>query len=60
VVFVNGIQKVYDCHNIMTLERFHPLRDEVFFKTVTADSVTLSFCSPSAQPLGWSHQTAEG
>ncbi|MBI3740183.1 MAG: DUF2442 domain-containing protein [Chloroflexi bacterium] len=38
VTFVNGIQKVYDCQRILSLERFHLLKHEGFFKAVTVDS----------------------
>jgi hypothetical protein len=38
VSFVNGDQRVYDCRALMGLERFYPLYDEVFFKTVTVDA----------------------
>ncbi|MEW5767441.1 MAG: DUF2442 domain-containing protein [bacterium] len=36
--FINGIQKVYDCNEIMHLDRFRLLQNEAFFKTVTVDS----------------------
>ena len=35
--FVNGIQKVYDCQRLLSLERFQLLRHEAFFKAVTVD-----------------------
>ncbi|MBM4459838.1 MAG: DUF2442 domain-containing protein [Chloroflexi bacterium] len=38
VVFVSGIQKIYDCASIMALDRFYPLRNEAFFRTVTVDA----------------------
>ncbi len=37
VTFVNGIEKVYDCHKILQHERFHLLRQEAFFKAVQVD-----------------------
>ena len=37
VVFVNGVQKVYDCQRILNLERFQLLKHEAFFKAVTVD-----------------------
>ena len=37
VTFVNGVQKVYDCHRVMNLERFQLLKSEAFFKAVTVD-----------------------
>lgn len=37
VTFVNGTEKVYDCHNILRHERFHLLRQEAFFKAVQVD-----------------------
>lgn len=37
VTFVNGVQKIYDCNKIMTLDRFQALKNEAFFKAVTVD-----------------------
>jgi len=37
VTFVNGIQKVYDCQRLLSLDRFQLLRNEAFFKSVTVD-----------------------
>lgn len=37
VTFVNGIQKVYDCREIMKLDRFQMLKHEAFFKLVAVD-----------------------
>jgi hypothetical protein len=37
VTFVNGEQKVYDCHRIMNLDRFRLLQNEAFFKAVVVD-----------------------
>lgn len=37
ITFTNGVQKVYDCRQILNLERFQLLRYEAFFKAVTVD-----------------------
>lgn len=37
VTFVNGVQKVYDCHSILNIDRFQLLRHEAFFKAVKVD-----------------------
>ncbi len=37
VTFVNGIQKMYDCQEILNLERFQLLKREAFFKAVAVD-----------------------
>lgn len=37
VTFVNGVQKVYDCRQILELDRFRLLRQEAFFKAVRVD-----------------------
>ena len=37
VTFVNGVQKIYDCDRIISLERFRLLKHEVFFKAVMVD-----------------------
>jgi hypothetical protein len=37
VTFVNEVQKVYDCHRILHLDRFRLLRHDAFFKAVTVD-----------------------
>jgi len=37
VTFVNGVQKLYDCREIMQLDRFQLLKNEVFFKLVAVD-----------------------
>lgn len=37
VTFVNGVQKVYDCQRILSLERFQLLKQEAFFKAVAVD-----------------------
>ena len=38
VIFVNEVQKVYDCSRIMHLDRFQPLKNEAFFNMVTVDT----------------------
>jgi hypothetical protein len=38
VSFVNGIQKVYDCSQIIHLERFRLLKDAAFFNAVKVDT----------------------
>ncbi len=37
VTFDNGVQKIYDCQRILTLERFQLLKQEAFFKAFTVD-----------------------
>lgn len=37
ITFVNGVQKVYDCQRLLSLDRFQLLRCEAFFKAVTVD-----------------------
>jgi hypothetical protein len=37
VTFDNGIQKIYDCNRIISLERFELLKREAFFKAVKVD-----------------------
>jgi hypothetical protein len=37
VTFVDGTQKIYDCKQILHLERFRFLNQEAFFKAVTVD-----------------------
>ena len=39
VTFVNGVQKVYDCHRLLDLDPFRLLRHDAFFKAVTVDPV---------------------
>jgi hypothetical protein len=38
VRFVNGVEKVYDCNQLLHLEMFRPLKNEAFFKSVKADA----------------------
>lgn len=37
VTFADGTQKVYDCRQILHLERFRLLNQEAFFKAITVD-----------------------
>ncbi len=37
VTFVDGTQKIYDCQQILRLERFRLLNQEAFFKAVMVD-----------------------
>lgn len=37
VTFANDVQKVYDCHPILTHERFQMLQQDAFFKAVAVD-----------------------
>jgi hypothetical protein len=37
VLFNNGAQKLYDCHQILHLPGFRWLQDDAFFKTVMVD-----------------------
>ncbi|MBI2758256.1 MAG: DUF2442 domain-containing protein [Chloroflexi bacterium] len=37
VRFVNGIEKIYDCNQLLHLEAFRLLKNEAFFKTVKVD-----------------------
>jgi hypothetical protein len=38
VAFNNGIQKIYDCNQIIHLERFRFLKDDAFFNMVMVDT----------------------
>jgi hypothetical protein len=38
VKFVNGVEKVYDCNQLLHLEMFQPLRNEAFFRSVKVDA----------------------
>ena len=38
VKFVNGVEKTYDCKQLLHLERFQLLANEAFFKSVKVDS----------------------
>lgn len=37
VKFVNGVEKIYDCTPLAHLERFQPIENEAFFKSVRVD-----------------------
>jgi len=37
VTFVNGVQKIYDCQEILRLDRFQPLTNDALFKSVQVD-----------------------
>lgn len=38
VKFVNGIEKVYDCTQLLGIEMFQVLKSDAFFKSVKVDS----------------------
>ncbi len=38
VKFINGIEKIYDCSQLLNLEMFQILENEAFFKAVKVDS----------------------
>jgi hypothetical protein len=38
VKFVNGIEKVYDCTQLLNLDMFQILKNDAFFKSVKVDS----------------------
>lgn len=38
VTFVNGIEKVYDCNQLLHLEIFQSLKNGAFFKSVKVDA----------------------
>ena len=37
VKFVNGVEKIYDCTPLLSLEMFEVLKNDAFFKSVKAD-----------------------
>lgn len=37
VEFIDGTQKIYDCSQLLHMEQFGPIQNEVFFKTVKVD-----------------------
>lgn len=37
VRFVNGVEKTYDCSQLLRIDRFDALKNEAFFKTVKVD-----------------------
>jgi hypothetical protein len=38
VKFVNGVEKIYDCNQLLHLEMFQFLKNEAFFKSVKVDA----------------------
>ncbi len=38
VKFENGVEKVYDCNQLLHLDMFQSLRNEAFFKSVKVDA----------------------
>jgi len=38
VTFGNGVEKIYDCNQLLHLEMFQSLENEVFFKSVKVDA----------------------
>ena len=38
VKFVNGVEKIYDCNPLLSIEMFEVLKNDAFFKSVTVDS----------------------
>jgi hypothetical protein len=38
VKFVNGVEKVYDCKQLLHLDMFQSLRNEAFFRSVKVDA----------------------
>jgi len=38
VKFVNGVEKVYDCTQLLGIEMFQVLKNDAFFKSVRVDS----------------------
>ena len=38
VKFVNGVEKIYDCEQILHLDAFQLLHNEAFFRAVKVDS----------------------
>ena len=38
VKFVNGVEKIYDCTPLLSLEMFEVLKNDAFFKAVKVDS----------------------
>jgi hypothetical protein len=38
VKFVNGVEKIYDCNQLLHLEMFRLLKNEAFFKSVKVDA----------------------
>jgi hypothetical protein len=46
VKFVNGVEKIYDCTPLLSLDMFDLLKNEAFFKAVKAD--------PGGYGVSWS------
>ena len=46
VKFVNGMEKIYDCTPLLSLEMFELLRNDAFFKAVQVD--------PGGYGISWS------
>ena len=38
VKFVNGVEKIYDCNELLSMEMFEVLKTEAFFKAVKVDA----------------------
>ena len=38
VKFVNGIEKIYDCNPLLSMDMFEVLKKDAFFKSVKVDS----------------------
>jgi len=38
VQFVNGVEKIYDCIPLLSLDRFEILKSDAFFKAVKVDA----------------------
>jgi hypothetical protein len=49
VTFVNGVQKIYDCHQILHREIFQMLNQDAFFKAVVVD--------PGGYGVSWDENT---
>jgi len=37
VKFANGVEKMYDCRELLHLEMFEPLKNEAFFRSAKVD-----------------------
>ena len=38
IKFENGVEKIYDCNQLLHLDMFQLLKNDVFFKSVKADA----------------------
>ena len=38
IKFVNGVEKVYDCAQLLNIEMFQLLQNDAFFKSVSVDA----------------------